>query len=238
MFYLTLAIDYDGTLADHGAVDPPTIAALELVRASGRRIILVTGRQLEDLKRVCQRLDLFDRVVAENGAVLYRPHNAALRLLGDAPPAAFLAALQARHVTPLSAGKVIIATCEPQQETVLEIIQDLGLERQIILNKGAVMVLPPGIDKASGLLAALDELAVSPANAVAVGDAENDYALLEACGLGVAVANAVPRLLEAADWIAPGANGKGVAAIADRLVREDFAGIAPRQGRHRQLGEK
>ena len=87
MFYLALAIDYDGTLADHGTVDARTIAALELVRASQRRTILVTGRQLDDLKRVFPRLDVFDRVVAENGAVLYCPRGETFRLLGEAPSA-------------------------------------------------------------------------------------------------------------------------------------------------------
>jgi hypothetical protein len=44
-----------------------------------------------------------------------------------------------------------VATWEPHQATVLEAIRELGLEHHIIFNKGAVMVLPPGINKAAGL---------------------------------------------------------------------------------------
>jgi HAD superfamily hydrolase (TIGR01484 family) len=70
MFFIAFAVDYDGTLANNGVVDELTIAAVERVRRSRRRTFLVTGRQLDDLHQVFPRLDLFDRVVAENGAVL------------------------------------------------------------------------------------------------------------------------------------------------------------------------
>jgi HAD superfamily hydrolase (TIGR01484 family) len=199
---------------------------------SPRRTVLVTGRQLDDLERVFPRLDLFDRVIAENGAVLYRPGNKSLQLLGEAPPAAFIAALRARDVRPLSVGRVIVATMEPHQNAALEAINDLGLELQIIFNKGAVMVLPSGVNKASGLVTALGELGLSPINAVGVGDGENDHALLKACGCGVAVANAVPTLLGAADWVTPGAAGKGVAAVVEGLLRDDLASVTGCHRRH------
>ena len=49
----------------------------------------------------------------------------------------------------------------------------------MIFNKGAVMILPSGVNKATGLAAALEELGLSPHNVVGVGDAENDHAFLE-----------------------------------------------------------
>ncbi|MGH6840611.1 MAG: HAD-IIB family hydrolase, partial [Methylocella sp.] len=230
-----MAVDYDGTLAANGIVDELTVAAVERVRRSQRRTLLVTGRQLEDLQQVFPRLDLFDRVVAENGAVLYRPADKTLEVLGEAPPSAFVAALHGRGVTSLSVGKVIVATEEPYQDAVLDAINDLGLEMQIIFNKGAVMVLPSGINKASGLLTALRELSISPINAVAIGDAENDHALLKACGCAVAVANAVPALLDAADWVTAGPAGAGVAELAGNIVRDDLAGIPSCRSRHQIL---
>src|SRR2546430_863642 len=66
MHYLALACDYDGTLARDGVVSPQTIDALEHVRASGRKLILITGRLLEDLQMAFPRLDLFTFGVAEN----------------------------------------------------------------------------------------------------------------------------------------------------------------------------
>src|SRR3954468_23561658 len=192
MHYVALATDYDGTVAHDGAVDEPTLLALERLRAANRQLILVTGRELPDLQRVMPRLDLFDLVIAENGALLYRPQTREERPLAEPPPPRFIERLRELGVAPLSAGRVIVASWEPNEGRVLQAIRELGLEQQIIFNKGAVMVLPPGINKESGLRAALQELELSPHNCVAVGDAENDYAMLEMSGMPVAVANALP----------------------------------------------
>jgi 3-deoxy-D-manno-octulosonate 8-phosphate phosphatase KdsC-like HAD superfamily phosphatase len=61
---------------------------------------------------------------------------------------------------------------------VLEALRDLGLDRQIIFNKNAGMILPSGVNKASGLTAALEELRISHHNVVSIGDAENDLPML------------------------------------------------------------
>jgi HAD superfamily hydrolase (TIGR01484 family) len=213
-----LASDYDGTLASGGVVDGPTLAALERARSAGWRLVLVTGRQLDDLHRVFPELDRFESVVAENGALLYRPATRAARTLADAPSPRLVRALRARGVEPLSLGRVIVATREPHHATVLAVIRELGLPYQVILNKGAVMVLPLGVDKAAGLRSALDDLGVSPRTAVAVGDAENDQTLLELCGLGVAVANALPALKAIADYVTRADHGAGVVELVDRLL--------------------
>ena len=146
MRYLALAIDYDGTLAHHGHVDEPTLAALGKLRESGRKLILVTGRELGDLLRVFPRIDLFDRIVAENGALLYRPEIREEKPLAESPPEAFVAELRRRGVSPISVGRSIVATWEPHQNTVLDVIHKLGLEWHVIFNKGAVMVLPSGMN--------------------------------------------------------------------------------------------
>src|SRR5688572_3637261 len=132
MRYYALACDYDGTLALDGQVDDKTIAALERLRSSGRKLLLVTGRELDDLQRVFSRLDLFDRVVVENGALLYRPASHEEKALGESPKAEFVALLRQRGVATLSVGRVIIATWEPYEKIVLEAIRDLGLELQVI----------------------------------------------------------------------------------------------------------
>jgi hydroxymethylpyrimidine pyrophosphatase-like HAD family hydrolase len=190
--------------------------------------VLVTGRDLPDLKRVFGRLDLFDRVVAENGALVYDPATEQEKLAAPPPLPAFVQALQSRNVAPLSVGRSIVATWEPHGTTVLEVIRDLGLELQIIFNKGAVMVLPPGINKATGLAIALRELELSMPNVVGVGDAENDHAFLRACACGAAVANALPAVKEDADLVLAGDHGKGVVELMERIARED-ARIIPAQ---------
>ncbi len=218
MHYSALATDYDGTLAKDGQVSAATLVALQRLQASGARLILITGRQLEDLSQVFAQVDLFDCVVAENGALLYWPATGQEQLLGDRPSEQFIATLQQRQVEPLSIGKVIVATWKPQETTVLEVIQELGLELQVILNKGAVMILPTGINKATGLRAALNHLNLDAARVVGVGDAENDQAFLELCGYSVAVANALPSLKAQVDWVTQASHGNGVIELIDQLL--------------------
>jgi HAD superfamily hydrolase (TIGR01484 family) len=233
MRYLALATDYDGTLAAGGTVAEETWDAVQRLRDSGRKVILVTGRELDDLQRVCPPLDRFDRVVAENGALLYRPATRTQQVLGPAPPKAFIQALRDRNVAPLSVGHAIVATAEPHQAVALQAIHDLGLELQVILNKGSVMVLPACVNKATGLQAALKELDLSPHNVVAVGDAENDHDFLNLCARSVAVANALPTLKEHADFVTAGDHGRGVRELIDELLADDLR----RRGGRRPLNE-
>jgi HAD superfamily hydrolase (TIGR01484 family) len=222
--YLALATDYDGTLATDGQVDNETLAALERLRAFGKKLILVTGRLLDDLQQVFPQYHYCDCIVAENGPLLYFPASGQQKLLANQPPSEFIQALQKRGVHPLSAGKVIVATWHPQETTVQEVIRQLRLELQVIYNKGAVMVLPNGIDKATGLIAALEELNLSPLNVIGIGDAENDLTFVCACGYSVAVANALPMLKEQVDFVTNASRGAGVVELIDKWLASDLAG--------------
>jgi HAD superfamily hydrolase (TIGR01484 family) len=235
MRYLALCCDYDGTLATHGRLLPETVEALERLIASGRRLIMVTGRELDDLQSVCDRLDLFEYVVAENGALLYHPATRAEKTLAPRPPDEFAASLRAQGVDRVSQGRVIVATWEPFETVVLETIRDMGLELQVIFNKGAVMVLPAGVNKATGLACALEALGLSAHNAIAIGDAENDHALLRSCEFAVAVANALPKLKDSADLVTKADHGAGVAELIDAVLEDDLASYEPRLRRHHVL---
>ncbi len=231
-YFRALATDYDGTIAHDGVVDEATIEALERLKQSGRRLVMVTGRELPDLERVCPRLDLFDRVVAENGALLYTPATKEQRPLGPPPPEPFVALLKAKGLEPLSVGRVIVATWEPNETVVLDAIRTLGLDLQIIFNKGAVMVLPNGINKASGLGAALEDLGLSAHNVVATGDAENDLAFMRTCGCAVAVGNALPAVRDAADVVTDAARGQGVIEAIDAWIADEHAFLNAAIERH------
>jgi hydroxymethylpyrimidine pyrophosphatase-like HAD family hydrolase len=228
MHYLALATDYDGTLAEDGRVRPEVLAALVRVKESGRKLVLVTGRELGDLTTAFPEIDVFDRVVAENGALLYTPSARRERALAKPPPPEFAVSLRVRGVTPLSCGRVIIATWQPHEQLVLSVIREQGLELEVIFNKAAVMVLPSGVNKASGLTAALDELAIDRARAIGVGDAENDHSLLGVCGLAVAVSNALPALKRRADLVTAGARGQGVIELCEQIMATDLADVERR----------
>ena len=228
MRFHTLVCDYDGTLAHHGILKQSTAAALDKFRSAGGRLLMVTGRELPDLKSVCGVLDKFEVIVAENGALIYRPRDGSSALL-CAPASAELAQRLAQvGAQPLSVGQAIVATREPYEKIALNVIKQLGLELQIIFNKGAVMILPTGVNKATGLATALSSMNIAAENVTAVGDAENDHALLSMCGLGVAVSNAVPTLKETADVVTKGARGDGVVELIERLLADEFADLAVR----------
>lgn len=237
MRYNVLACDYDETLARAGQVDEETIEALERLSRAGIKLLLVTGRELDDLLSVFPHPALFDLIVAENGALLYDPRQRTCDPLAAPPPPELADRLRAANVTPLGIGQVLIATRMPHDVQVLEAIRDLGLELQVIYNKGAVMVLPAGVNKATGLTAALDRLALSRHSVVAVGDGENDHAFLTAAECGATVANALPALREACDLPLDGEAGRGVAELAGKLLAGDLDDMdLPR--RHVLLGHE
>ena len=195
----------------------------------------MTGRELPDLEAVFGRLDLFERIVAENGAVLYNPATREKLALGQRPPDRFVALLKAKGVTNLSTGDVIVATWHPYEQQVLDAIRELGLELQVIFNKDAVMVLPSGVNKMTGLSAALAELKISRHNVVGVGDAENDHAFLGCCECAVAVQNAIPALKERADLVTDGTSSAGVRELIEKILSTDLQELGPRLDRHRSF---
>lgn len=232
MRYHVIAIDFDGTLAWRESVSAETIEVLRKVKETGRKLALVTGREMADLERIFPEYKVFDYIVAENGALIYYPENSNEVLLGQPPPEGFIIELKNRGVKPISVGKVIVATWEPYETTALEIIKQSGIERQVIFNKGAVMILPPGINKATGLQSLLQSRNFSIHNTIAIGDAENDSAMLDVAEYSVAVNNALPALKQRADFVTTGIAGDGVRELLLKIMEDEHAEVSERLTRH------
>lgn len=231
LHYRALATDYDGTLAHDSHVDQRTLLALEQLKASGRKVILVTGREMPELESVFPEYRICDAIVAENGGLLVFPSEGREEVLGEPVPRRFLDEIIRRGVTPFSVGKVIFATWRPYEVDVLEVIQTLGIEYHIVFNKRAVMVLPSGMNKATGLARGLERLEISPQEVVGIGDAENDHAFLDACAMAAAVSNALPALKERCDLVTTGDHGAGVVELIDRLLADDLQSLGARRPR-------
>lgn len=227
MRYLALATDYDGTLAQGGRVSDDTLDAIRRLRQSGRKVILISGRVLSDLETVFSHFELFDSVVAENGAVLYTPSTREKQALAPPPHEGLVAELRRPWRPAPRNRRRHRGYLAPQETAVLESIRELGLEMQVIFNKGAVMVLPSGINKRSGLCAALEALALSEHEVVGIGDAENDHAFLRSCECAVAVANAHPAIKETADFTTRGDHGAGAVELIDLIVANQLDGRIP-----------
>jgi hydroxymethylpyrimidine pyrophosphatase-like HAD family hydrolase len=218
--YRALATDGDGTLTLQGKMPSSLVRALEQLRKAGGRLILVTGealRSAEDFSHV----RLFHRVVAENGAVLLDPASGSHRILTEPRPPELLPALEARTGC-VSGGHVAMMCKTRLREDVVTALRELGSDWRTIVNREDLLVLPPGVSKATGLGIALKELGLAADQVVAVGDAENDIPLLECCGVGAAVSNGLPLVKKAAHFVTSGSAGEGVAELIERLLRGDL----------------
>lgn len=218
--FRAVALDYDGTLATGARPDADVLAALADVRAAGTAVVLVTGRILAELRHVFPDVDAHvDVVVAENGTVV--SGRGGHRRLVTPVPAVLEDALNRRGV-PVRGGEVLLACDGVHGDVVFDEIHRLGLDCQVLHNRAALMILPAGTSKGLGLRAALGDLGISPHDAIGVGDAENDHALLDTCEVGVAVADAVASLRERADVVLDEPDGAGVVELLrGPLVRGD-----------------
>ncbi len=225
MRHTVLASDYDGTLATHGELHGATLAALQRLKDSGRRLLLVTGRTVDALRLMCPESDVFDLIVAENGALIYEPATKKTAQLAPPLPDNFASVCRAHGVHDMHVGQVIAATWDTYRHGVLSAIDALSLDLRLSYNKGSLMILPPGVDKASGLAAALKQIGARPAETVAMGDAENDIPLLDMCGVAVAVANALAIVKERADIVTLQTHGEGATEVLDALVADDLESL-------------
>ncbi|HTY32252.1 HAD family hydrolase [Mycobacterium sp.] len=210
-FFKVVAVDLDGTIASGGDLSPEALEAIDKARRDGLAIVLVTGRIGAELHAEFPRIaDHVDALVLENGAVVVL--DGQTHALAEPVDHGLHEALATRGV-PYRRGEVLVAVDGEHAATVVEVIGELGMDYQIVRNRSALMVLPAGTTKGTGLTALLAKMNLSPHNTVAVGDAENDLSLLGAAEVGAAVADAVPSVRRFADVVLDQPDGAGVAEL-------------------------
>ena len=232
MKFGVLALDYDGTIARDGALDPEVRAAIEAVRAHGIISVLVTGRILSDLRSLMGDLRLFDCVVAENGAVVAFPNAGRSSAHGHSPTPAFLEQLTRRGIK-FARGECVVEADAQLACQMVSVIREMELPLVVLFNRGRMMVLPQAISKATGLRHALRTLRLSEHNAIAIGDAENDHQLLEACEIGLAVGWGSEALKATADGVLEGHGPRAVADYIRQVANQPR--LSPTQAGRRRL---
>jgi hydroxymethylpyrimidine pyrophosphatase-like HAD family hydrolase len=230
-----IALDYDGTTALHDRLEPAVREAIADARTRGITVLIVTGRSLDELRRVAGDLHFVDVVVAENGAVLHFPGNDYTTLLAAAVPAVLVDELQRRGVA-ATPGLCLIDCATSDALQVLDVIRQRELPLVLAFNRSRVMVLPQGVTKATGLQAALDMLRLSPHNAVAVGDAENDHAMLQLVEVGAAVQWGSQVLQTAADLTISGTGPPAVAEFVRTIAASGRMPLPAKARRRLRLG--
>jgi hydroxymethylpyrimidine pyrophosphatase-like HAD family hydrolase len=222
-----IALDYDGTIAHDDRLDPTVREAIAEARARGITVLLVTGRILDELKRVAGDLHVVDAVVAENGGVVHFPHTGRTSTPAPAMIEVFLEEIRRRRI-PFHAGHCMVDACADDAPRLLEVIRALEVPLALVFNRGRVMALPQGVSKATGLEFALNALRLSVRNTLAIGDAENDAELLRVAEVGVAVEWASPALRAAADIVLAGAEPSSVGQYLRSLAECSAATIRRR----------
>ncbi len=230
MKFGVLALDYDGTIARDGVLDPDVKAAIVEARARGIVVVIVTGRILSELKQGAGDLGFVDAIVAENGAVLVLP-NGQISLKGHLPPQGFLDELRRRGVE-CKTGQCVVEADAASAPQILEVIRERELPLVLLFNRSRLMILPQAISKGTGLREALNVFRLSVHNAIGIGDAENDHDLLAACEVAVAVSWGSPALQKEADEIVQGDGPSAVGAYIHRAAKETKL-PGDRIGRHR-----
>jgi hydroxymethylpyrimidine pyrophosphatase-like HAD family hydrolase/ActR/RegA family two-component response regulator len=235
--FTVLATDLDGTLTTdpNGQLDLETWETLRQLKTAGFTIILVTGRTLDSFSQGGPFSDLCEAIVAENGAIVYFPRRDTLLFpFGRLTPEV----MQRLHMLdiPMERGMAIVATTVPHDRAILDLLREVGGGASVEYNRGAVMVLPLGATKGTGLRIALDELGFSPHNVIACGDAENDRSLFEVAEYAAAVQNAPPTIRALADTVLPDPDGQGIRGLLRQLLAGRVPGYRSRLYRQLALG--
>jgi len=161
-WYRAVALDLDGTLTTGGWPVTAVLDGIAALRADGVRVLLVTGRILADLDVEFPNLaDRFDVVVAENGCVLRTADWT--RPLADPLEPTLLDRLHDSGIG-VRRGQVLLATHASADHVALDAIESLGLDVHLVRNRAALMLMPAGITKGTGLREGLAELDISPHN--------------------------------------------------------------------------
>ncbi|MDG6989225.1 MAG: HAD family phosphatase [Nitrososphaerota archaeon] len=206
-----LALDFDGTIyPGDRPVSPALLRLFASVKKSGVNLVLVTGRSLAELMGLVD-LSLFDAVVAENGAILMVGGKET-----DLSPPGWHA-VRRKLLERLGGGKeeVIISLAREEEGSVK---RWLGRGFEVEFNKDRLMVIPPGVDKGTGLSRAIEALAARGKPLMCIGDGENDVAMFRIADLRVAVKNSPDVLAREADYVARKSDGAGASEAIKRFI--------------------
>lgn len=202
--------DFDRTFTDETlSVGSGLARAIRLIKDNGVQFSIVSGRNYDFLLEFCGALDgLVDSFVAENGCIgLFGGRK---YVIGDSSRRQALRERLERLRVPYGHGEVIVAVDAQYERQLAEALSGLDGAFHVIRNVDSLMVLPAGVSKSSGAAWLACMYGISNEETAAIGDAENDIILRDACSLLGAVSNAIPEMKATADYVCKHSYGKGL----------------------------
>lgn len=208
------AFDFDRTVAMPGAAPSAEVsAALRRLREAGVVVAVVSGQPLERLRLAVPDADAW---AAEGGAVVLKAGDEAPVVAPWPERGRVMDALRGARV-PFRSFEVILDVPRTHELALRNVLAPLR-DTVLVPNQDAVNVLPAGVDKGTALAALQEAFHIPRERTLAVGDGENDVAMLRQAGLGVAVANATPPVREVAQLRLTEPDGEGVCGLVDMLL--------------------
>jgi Cof subfamily protein (haloacid dehalogenase superfamily) len=180
---------------------PTTLAreAIELGTAKGWHILLYTEGQLF-VEEFLHPVAFYDALLG-SGVTVGEPWDSILAIHDGADKVLYVA--------------------EPEQiPAMAEMLQErfMGMAEIVRSHARFIEVVPLGVDKGAAVAWLAQHFNIPREEVLAAGDQENDIAMIEWAGVGVAMGNATPPVQKVADWIAPPVTEDGAAVLLERFV--------------------
>jgi len=246
--YQVIALDLDGTLlTSDKTVSPRTLTALEKCMESGMQPVIATGRVRSSIMKLLPpefpiipwisshgaEVHLNGKCLASNTLDVPLAHEAVRAVTAHAPHMKLSTSIDGVWYATHPIGlQHVIADLEsvieqPVSKLVCDLHQldDVDAFRQALpdgcklIASGALgEIVAAGVSKVAALRDLLEEWGMTLNDAIAFGDHLPDLDMIAACGLGVAMGNAVPEVKEVADIITSSCDEDGIAEVLETLV--------------------
>lgn len=247
MQYKAIIMDIDGTSVPSAVDALPSGNVVRAIRAAqqiGVTVSVATSRPLSIAKNVIKALGITDPCVISDATAVYDPNTETVVkvfFLSQKSARAVKKELVSKKLLFMVNQKdhEYVYAGGPLPDKVCGLaVPDLSLDRAEALisalshipnisvlklhsyKKGLVWVTITSsiATKLHGVLEITKMLGVDPKEVIGIGDGYNDYPLLSACGLKIAMGNAVPELKAIADFIAPPVEEDGVATVIEKFI--------------------
>ncbi|MCY9591377.1 HAD family phosphatase [Paenibacillus chitinolyticus] len=245
--YKLVALDMDGTLLnEEKQVSPANREAIYAALEAGVTVIFSTGRGVQSALPYAEELKLQTPIVSVNGSEVWKaPHDLLKRTLLDLDLVRRMYDLAIEHDTwywaysvegMYNRDKWAEDITKPEwlkfgfyteNKESLEIIRgELARWGELEITNSHpdnLELNPKGISKASGIEEVCKLLGIEMSQVIAMGDSENDIAMIRAAGLGVAMGNAQDGVKRIADLVTVTNDEDGVAKIIQEYVLDPLS---------------
>lgn len=217
-----LATDLDETLTYGGGsrIEKDVKKAMLKLRSNGWLLVLATGRDKPYLMKREDIENIFDAWIMEGGLSIYIPSQNIYKVFVTSQWVRFIDSL--RKMSFAKPKENTITLRRENIEDVKRIAEKFQIDISFRDNKGTIMLLPKGVNKAYALHKLMEILDVD-GPIVVIGDSEIDLELFEEADFSVAVANAEDKIKAKADYVTREADGEGVVEAVN-LILEKFSG--------------